>query len=273
MTKEIPESYKPGVNQIEGMNEPALLAWLEAELREQTHILAGKAEDYPVQAIVNHYAHLSMPAKQRVEHALQTLVLEWRKDLDGWPEEAVRALLSLVAELRVEDAKSKLFPLVSDTTAWDRIGRLQPAVLRALATLSLNADRSFWGKIPKLHPEFAGMAFQVLTKIAAEDALELLSHLPDNDMAVGSVARKLPDFVSQFQPERKAAILTHISEAIAMLSEQSAATLMLAIQKAGFEISLPPSPQKGKKLFSQLIASFAKLVRRENRSPLEEYAH
>jgi len=269
MKKEIPESYKPGVDRIEGMNEAALLAWLEAELREQTHILAGKTEDYPVQAIVSHHAYLSIAAQKRVGHALEALVLEWRRNVKDWPETAIRALLSLVAELRVEGAKSKLLPLVSARTAWDRIGALQPAVFRALATLSLNADRGFWSKVPNQHPEFAGMAFQVLTRISAEDALQLLSHLPDNDMAVGSVARKLPDFVSQFEPDQKADVLKHIAGAIAMLSEKSAAMLKLALPKAGFEITLPPSPQKRMKLFSQQIASSAKLVRRDNRSPLE----
>ena len=107
MTKQTPNSYKPGVDRLEGMNKPALLAWLEAELRGQTHILAGKEEDYPVQAIVNHHPYLSIAAQQRVGDALEALVLDWRTDSSGWPEEAVRALLSLVAELGVEGAKRK----------------------------------------------------------------------------------------------------------------------------------------------------------------------
>lgn len=266
MKKEIPESYKPGVERIEAMNESAVLAWLEAELREQTHILAGKAEDYPVQAIVSHHAYLSIAAQKRVGEALETLVLEWRNDLQSWPETTIRSLLSLVAELRVEGAKSKLFPLVEDKVMWDRIGPLQTAVFRTLATLSLNPDRSFWSKIPDQYPEFAGMAFQVLTRIAPEDALQLLSRVPDNDMAVGSVARKLPDFVSQFQPERKAAVLTHIAGAIGNLSQRSAATLKTALEDAGFEVPLPSSP---KKAFREHIAGFVRLVRAENRSPLE----
>lgn len=269
MTKQIPESYKPGVERIENMNVPALLAWLEAELRGQTHVLAGKEEDYPVQAIVNHHAYLSIAAQKRVGDALETLALEWRNNLVDWPESAVRALLSLVAELRVEGAKSKLVPLVSDKGIWNGLSSLQPAVFRALATLAKNSDRSFWIKTPSEHPEFAGMAFQVLTRIAAEDALQLLSCLPDNDMAVGSVARKLPDFISQFQPERKDAILAHIGRAIGMLSKKSGETLVLALKKAGFPISLPSSRQNEITIFRVHIESFAKLVRRENRPPLE----
>lgn len=269
MTKQTPDSYKPGVDRLEGMNKQALMAWLEAELRGQTHILAGKEEDYPVQAIVNHHPYLSIAAQQRVGGALEALVLDWRKDSNDWPEAAVRALLNLVAELGIEGAKRKLLPLVSDKQAWGRLTALQPAVLRALATLSRNEDRAFWSKLPNQHPEFAGMAFQVLTRIAAEDALQLLSRLPDNDAAVGSVARKLPDFVSQFQPERKPAVLAHIASTIAMLSEKSAKALTLALQNAGIEILLPPSPSKEKEGFRETMKSFAKLVHFTNRSPLE----
>ena len=269
MTKNIPDSYKPGVNRIEDMNAPALAAWLEAELREQTHILAGKAEDYPVQAIVSHHAYLSIGAQKRVGSALETLVLDWRNNLDPWPETSVRSLLSLVAELGVEGAKSKLLPLLSDKDAWARIAALRPAVLRALATLSENPDRAFWDKMPVQHPEFAGMAFQVLTRIAPEDALQLLSRLPDNDAAIGSVARKLPDFVSQFQPERKDAVLEHIADAIGMLSEQSAGILQVALLKAGFKINSRPRQTK---VFKERLRSFSQLVCPANISPLKEYA-
>lgn len=268
MTKQTPNSYKPGVDRLEGMNKQALLGWLAAELRGQTHLLAGKEEDYPVQAIVNHHPYLSIAAQQRVGDALEALVLDWRGDLSGWPETAVRGLLSLVAELGVEGAKRKLFPLVSDKQAWGRIATLQPAVLRALATLSLNEDRVFWSKLPNQHPEFAGMAFQVLTRIAAEDALQLLGTLPDNDAAIGSVARQLPDFVSQFPPARTTAILNHLAGAISKLSPKSAATLKQALQDSGYSISLPPSPSNENEGFRETMKGFAKQVRPTNRSPL-----
>lgn len=273
MTKQTPESYKPGVTRLEAMNTQGLLGWLEAELRGQTHILAGKEEDYPVQAIVNHHPYLSIPAQQRVGDALEALVLDWRKDPSDWPEAAVRALLSLVAELEVQGAKRKLLPLVSDKNAWGRIAVLQLAVLRALATLSLNEDRAFWSELPQQHPEFAGMAFQVLTRIAADDALKLLSRLPDNDTAVGGVARTLPDFVSQFPKERTTAVLNHLAGAISKLSTKSASTLTQALQDSGYSIMLPPSPSKENEGFRKNIIVFAKSVRPTNRSPLLEFAH
>jgi len=273
MTKQTPESYKPGVTPLEAMNKQGILGWLVAELRGQTHILAGKEEDYPVQAIVNHHPYLSIPAQQRVGDALEALVLDWRKNPSDWPEPAVRALLSLVAELGVEGAKRKLLPLVSDKKAWGRIAGLQLAVLRALATLSLNEDRAFWSKLPQQHPEFAGMAFQVLTRIAADDALQLLSRLPDNDMAIGSIARTLPDFVSQFPKERTTAVLSHLAGAISKLSTKSAATLRQALQDSGYSIMLPPSPSKEKEGFRETMEGFAKKARSTNRSPLLEFAH
>ncbi len=272
MTKQTPNSYKPGVDRLEDMNKQALVAWLEAELRGQMHILAGKEEDYPVQAIVNHHPYLSIATQRRVGDALESLVLDWRKDLSAWPEASVRALLSLVAELGVEGAKRKLLPLVSDRRVWGQIAVLQPAVLRALATLSLNEDRMFWSQLPQQYPEFAGMAFQVLTRIAADDALQLLSRIPDNGIAVGSVARTLPDFLSQFSPERTIAILNQLAGAIAKLSSESAANLKQALEDSGYSISLPPCPSKEKEDFCKTMNSFAKKARSTNRLPLE-FAH
>ena len=82
-------------------------------------------------------------------------------------------------------------------------------------------------------------------------------------MAIGSVARKLPDFVSQFPSERTTAILKHLAGAIAKLSSKSAATLKQALEDSGYSISLPPSA------FSDNVADFVKLVHFTNRSPLE----
>ena len=254
----IPESYKPGVERIERMNAPALRVWLEAELREQTHILSGKAEAFPVQAIVNHHPYLSVAAQKRVSNVIEAIIFDWRHEPNTWPETAVRALLSLAAELRVAGAKSKLQSLVSNKAEFSHIASsLHPAVFRAIATLSSSYDRTFWSKFPVRNSEFAGMAFQVLARIAPEDALDLIGRLPDNETVIGSVARKLPAFVSQFEPPRTSAVLQQISNALAHLSTASAAALSLALKETGF--ILPPSPIASQPLvyFKQQIAKLS----------------
>ena len=110
------------------------------------------------------------------------------------------------------------------------------AIATAAATLSTHADRDFWSQVAALRPGFSGMAFQVLTRIAPEDALNLLSHLPGDKAAVGSVARKLPEFVSQFEPAQRAQILGRISTALASLTPHYSRQLTEALEQAGFRL-------------------------------------
>jgi hypothetical protein len=243
MSTEIPESYKTGIQHIEELDLGAMTEWLRAELHEQVHVLAGQAYDYPVQAIVNHHPYLSPETQKRMANAIEVLILDWKQAANAWSDSAVQALLSLAAELPVPGAKSKLQSLVESQAFSNLAEYLRPAVLGAIATLSINDDRAFWKTLPDDYPKFAGMAFQVLTRISHEDALELLGRLPDDQQVIGSVARKLPDFVSQFEPEPQlqAVKLRQISEALASLPTGSAASLKLAIEEAGFKLGETPS--------------------------------
>ncbi len=241
MSTEIPESYKTGIQHIEGLDLGAMTDWLRAELHEQVHRLAGQEYDYPVQAIVNHHPYLSPETQRRMANAIEVLVLDWKRAANAWSESAVQALLNLAAELPVPGAKSKLQSLAKSQAFSKLAEALRPAVLGAIATLSINGDRTFWKTLPDDYSEFAGMAFQVLARIAPEDALELLGRLPQNGQVIGSVARELPDFVSQFEPELQAAKLRQISQALASLPTESAAPVKLALKEAGFELGQIPS--------------------------------
>ena len=110
------------------------------------------------------------------------------------------------------------------------------------------------------------MAFQVLARIAPEDALMLLGRLPQNESVIGSVARKLPDFVSQFEPEAQAGKLSQISQALASLPTGSAVPLELALKEAGFKLDKTPSvlavQQKAK--FGAFIDTFRTTVHSAN---------
>jgi hypothetical protein len=237
MNTTIPVSYKPGIRHIDRLNAANMREWLEGELREINHVLAGNRDDYPVQAIVNHHPYLSLQAQKRMENAIQRMILEWRDRPTDWPESAARALLSLAAELRVSSVKAPLQSLTKNKEAFARVGSLQAEGLRTIATLSVNNDRAFWAKLGQRYPDFAGMAFQVLARIAPEDALAFLGCLPQNEAAIGGVSRKLPGFVSQFNSEDRTRILSRISEILPTMPRKFSNVLRNALLEAGF---IPP---------------------------------
>src|SRR6516165_9976498 len=152
MNTDVPESYRSGIDHIEKLNVAALAEWLRAELEEKVHILAGQLDDYPVQALVNHFRYLSVAAQQRFVDALDVLVRDWRNEPSEWSESAARALLSVAAELPVTDVKLKLRALVLDASQMDRVPRtLHAAVFRTVAAHASNDDRKFWLRVSLLH--------------------------------------------------------------------------------------------------------------------------
>lgn len=256
MNKPIPEQFRGGVQVLEGMPTNAMVAWLESELRDKIHILPGREEDYPVQAIINHHPHLTLPAQQRFSDAVENLVMEWRNDLDGWTEEALRSLLNIAGELRILAAKEKLKTLFKSGKLTPA---LRPAVLRTIAMLSTNQDQSFWfSSIPKDHPEMAGMAFQVLMQIAKTKAIELLKNLPHNEIAVNGVARKLPEFVSQYASFEQKALIKTIGEAIAGLPSELQKVMKEALSEEGFDTISFSSDAKQILSFRACLDSFFK---------------
>lgn len=267
MSAIIPDSYEAGILYIEHLNMPAFREWLEAELRDKIHILAGQTDDYPVQAILNHHPYLSALAQKLLSDTLDELILAWKAQPTDWPDSAVRSLLSLAAELRVADSKSKLQSLVESGGLANINPGLHAAVLRAIATLSSNNDHAFWFGLPRRHPEFAGLAFQVLARIAPRAALSLLAELPSNKLAIDGVARKLPAFISEFSPDKQPTVLTKIGEALASLSPESATPLRLALTDEGFDlgdICFPLAEREQKERFISLAKSFADTINPTN---------
>lgn len=235
----IPESYRPGIKHVEGLTSKEMCEWIENELRENIHMLSGGADDFPVQAIINHYYHLSLKSQKGVDEALDALVFKWKHECEKWPEPAVRALLSLCAELRVANAKNKL-QLFANSKTFSKIeGGLRTAVFGAIATLSVNDDRDFWMETVRTQPKFTGMAFQILTRIAPDSALQLLDRLPDDESVIGGIARRLPGFVSE-QPagEKQQVVLARIAKSISSLSSNSAMALRASLTEAGFGIAM-----------------------------------
>ena len=162
----IPDSYREGAQQFESLNDPTVVrACVYAMLNEMVHIFPGGHDDYPVQVIVNVYPYLKSESQKLMSDALVGLIENWIEDpFNGrWGESSTRALLSLIAELRVMKAKRILKKFVE--SRFLSCGIMQPATLRAIATLSSKRDRPFWNNVKTKHPEFNTMANQALGHI------------------------------------------------------------------------------------------------------------
>jgi len=233
MTSVPPEPYLAGLSYIEGLERTAMHDWLRAELLDQAHLLAGREDDFPVQAIVNHFPYLRLDAQRRVFEILDTLLWEWKQNPLAWPSDAVRSLLELMAALAVPGAKAKLQSLANTPQQLSVIDEsLRPSIFRTIAALSSNVDRHFWIHLAEKQPELAGMAFQVLTRVAPGDAIGAIRFLPSDEAAVGGVARALPSLVSGSSPEQRDSVLSEVLSVIDTLPDETAAELRLALEQA-----------------------------------------
>ncbi len=163
---EIPTSYRPGVRFVNSLTDvEAVKAWLQEELLEIHNILAGSAEDQPVQAFLNHHPYFSAEARFRIVAAFEELVHEWITLPQNWLEPAPTSLLQLVAEIPVPSIKTILC-LMAESEKFPCLGvQLQAGLLRAIATLSSKDDTEFWLTIQQRQDAFARMADQVLARI------------------------------------------------------------------------------------------------------------
>lgn len=199
--REAPESYRGGIAFIEAMSANSMLLWLFAELFEregECHRLAGSVSqmDYPVQAILNHYTYLSNHTQLLMVETFEEIARRWALVPTEWPEEATAALLSLVGELPVLQAKSSVLQPLAKSKDFNGFSRLLKAlILSSIAQLSTRKDYDFWKLIAEKHSEFGGMAFQVLWRLDQNEAVQLLQTLDLSDESVrGSVERACSDY-------------------------------------------------------------------------------
>ena len=173
-TQKLPETligHRPGVDFLESLNSSTdALNWLKNEVTETCHVLAGKDDDQPVQAILSHYQFLSFEAKKLIQTGLHRLVLEWRTRPDGWNDSAVSHILNLVAEIPVIAAKDDLKQQILNGPMKTPVKYI-PSVLRAIATHPTKADIEFWYEVTFAGNEYKRMRDQVLTQIQEVDKL------------------------------------------------------------------------------------------------------
>jgi hypothetical protein len=268
----IPDAYNQGVSHIESLTVPAMVEWLRDELFDRNHILGGQADDYPVQAILNHFPHLSIRAQARMAEAMRQLVIEWKGSPTAWTESAIKALLSLATELPVPETK----PLLQSSVEQGGLGQVPTAVraplLRAIAGLSGNGDRTFWMMVATEHSQFAGMAFQVLARVAPGSAVEVLGRLPHEQAIVDTAARVLPEFIARFPEGAQFEKLEQVAQVTASLPDQLAARLKSALMHAGYTVPESRSLKEAKQRnsFRQATDHLARQVSYNNSLDLRD---
>ncbi len=204
MAHEMPECYKEGLAYVNSLNQEAMIAWLRSELNEKTapKRLAGGHDDYPVQAIVNHYPYFSADSQKFFGYAVHMLVLDWITDgTQGFGEDGIRALMSLVGELKIVRVRLALMGFIFGEEKNTPSETMLAPLLRAFASISTTDDLEAWEEIAETHPKFGGMAFQAILQCASrEDAIRLLPRINLQDEHVqGSVERAMPDYRKHLQ--------------------------------------------------------------------------
>lgn len=166
-----PDSYLQGIRYVADLGTiTETQAWLRNEIFESFHALSGGWDDYPVQAIVNHYRYFPEDVKVFVNAAFLNLLVEWQVRPEDWPEDMTRSLLSLVSELHIPQAKENLVRFVGTMRIMDLAVKLHLAVFRAISTLSTKEDIRFWQMVIEevkrgTWPGLDRMAFQTLDRI------------------------------------------------------------------------------------------------------------
>lgn len=270
MKPEIPGAFSEGVERLEKLDVASMRMWLEAEVQDKVHILSGQEDDQPVQAILNHFPYLRLVTQSRLLRACSKLLAEWIQQKGGWSESATLHLLDLVAELPVEDGKIKLQGNLKKLEVSDVV---YVAVLQTIATLSVNADRQFWLGIASTSPDYAGMAFQVLARIAPAEAHQVIRDAASSERAFGSLVRKLPNFVSQFTPPEQEELLHTIAKAISSLPARVADGIESSLREEGFDVSRfkVQSASLQKRQFLEVVMSISQTITRTS-SMREVYA-
>lgn len=193
----IPKVYLDGVRFLEKLDTTATEIWLRDELFDKQHCLAGRWDDFPVQAILNHCHYVSPSTLRRIRGVIRVLFFSWKQKPEDWNEHAFYALLHLVSDLKVVSLKLPM-QLFAESGYFATLQiTIRAAVLQAVAGLSTKSDRHFWKRVAKIQPEFAGLAFQVLTRVWHPGAVEILRILPEDSSVVGSVILGLPILLSK----------------------------------------------------------------------------
>ena len=150
--------------------------------------------------------------------ALTIIVLSWCKKRRQFSTQALSHLLNLVGELRV---KSVVIPL-KRKVAQRRFAHIRPRYIRSLilSTIASNAEkgddamRAFWERVATRYPRYAGMAFQVLSKVDRESALQILERFPNCQVAACGVARGIGAFITSHRSKRRRRLSTRIINAL-----------------------------------------------------------
>jgi len=248
MNAEMPEGYLPGISIIESLGTSDLTEWLRTELAGESRTLSGQDDDFPVQAIVNHFRYLSPTAQRRLTDAVDLLQVSFKTSPANWMADQTRNLFHLIGELPVPALITKLQTVAFDTELKPVIGSSYLILLQAIARHSTNTDRAFWKSLVAHAPQYAGMALQVLARVSPNDVLEVLEQLPPKAATaatLGAFARALPNFLASLEDGDRSRAISRLDSTRRRLPSTVSYHLRGALAVAGFGISAGSAASHG----------------------------
>lgn len=238
MKRNIPKAYVASLNEIEKMSQQAMTTWLESELNGTSRLLAGQADDYPVQAILNHHRYLDPNAKKAFGQAVKELLSDALKIPRQWDSELFQHLLALSAELPVPSTKHQLVKAVV-TSDFQKITAVnQSLILQTIGALSDSSDSSFWLSIAQKFKSFAGLAYQILSRISPLKSSDAIAYLEDTK-AVDSVCQRLSVLLSASEITKQKVILESVESNLRTIPQTLQNQFISSLADFGFNIPTP----------------------------------
>lgn len=235
----VPEVYLQGVRYVQGLTEAEVERWLVNELMHDIHALAGQPDDFPVHAILNHWKYLSLAAQGRISNSINSITVKWMTHEISFTDEALQSLFDIAVGTGTDVIKEPLQGFALDREFRETSQSTQLAVLQCLAGLarSYRRDVNFWETVFAALPEFAGMSFQVLARIAPRDAVLLVARLPSNPEAQGGAARALPALLSTFDDAERPRVFAALRGAMLHATRSWRERLKGVMRAAGYAMT------------------------------------
>lgn len=190
------------INRVSILNGQELKEWLAARINGVDPILPDDPDYDAAYSLVALIPHLSGAVVAQIQYAALALLTQWLQT-QSLPPSATDTLLLIIQGLQVKPAGNRLELFVKSDGFADMPAPIQDRILQTLIALETNLPPHFWFTLVALDPErFAGVAFDGLALVSPNQAVDLLTKLPESETIAASIAASLPGFMDNIFPAR-----------------------------------------------------------------------
>jgi hypothetical protein len=190
------------INVISSLNGEQLQAWLTARCEQRDAILPDDPDfdaAYPVVALS---PHLSAAVRAQLQYACVSLLTNWLSSHSQF-DDPIDNLLLVIQGLNIKPAGPRLEIFVRSDDFAAASERLQDRILQTLVALEMNLAPHFWHTLVAIDPQrFAGVAFDGLSLVSPNHAVDLLTKLPTSTAIAESISLSLPGFIDNIFPAK-----------------------------------------------------------------------